>query len=172
MNTAEPQIIYTPAKTVRVVGDVAEQARRQDRHYRLQLNPDQVLWEEAKRQVDGADIIRLCVDSLNKYGLTHRVHVYGYTSGSYVVYAAATRFGNEWHLVSDRRLAQILGLDLLHAACRDAIQAIWPEYSHVPLSEQRLDALADLARHEVLDAHWNPERAARYTVAMATSAVS
>lgn len=138
---------------------------------RIQTGLHEVLREEAIRLAGGRDAKRLCADTLHKAGYVHCVHVYGHISGDYVVYAAATRFGNEWRLVFDRRLAQILGLDLLYAACRDAIQKIWPEYSHVPLSDKRLDALADLARHEVLDAHWEPERAARYTVAMATSAV-
>lgn len=165
MQATAARIIYTPAKTARFVGDPAAVARRIDRDYRLQLNPDQRLWEVAKERVDGADITRLCVDTLNMSNTVHRIHVYGYGELEYagVIFVSASRIGDRWKLNSPQ-FSRMIGMDLLYEVCRDEVSAAWPSRYDAADLQRLLDELAEEARQTMLDMHWTADKAAKYVV--------
>lgn len=167
MQATADRIIYTPAKVARFIGDPAAVARRIDRDYRLQLNQDQVLWEVAKERVGGADIRRLCVDTVNLFDseIVHRVHVYGYGEGKYAgaIFVAASRCGNRWKL-TDPQFARSIGMDLLFEVCRDEVSSAWPDLDIGHDTIRLFDELAEEARQTVLDMHWKPEQAAEHVV--------
>lgn len=148
--------------------DVVTLARRIDPEYRLQLNPDQRLWEVAKERVNGRDIVRLCVDTLNPphSNIVHRVHVYGYGKGTPnagIIFVAASRYGGTWRIASNQ-FARMIGMDLLFNVCRDEIVNAWPDLGGHADLHRLFDDLAEEARKTMLDCHWTPERAAEHVV--------
>jgi len=165
---AAPRIIYTPARNARFVGqvDAVTLAKRMDRHHRLQLNQDQVLWEEARRIADYGDIVRLCVDTLHGAEL-YRVHVYGTTHGGYpsLVVTVAVRIDGVWSLIDNQIVARGIGMDLLYEVCRDEVGSELVGMDLDGLERSRLrDELTEKALQDVIDCHITPELAAERAV--------